>query len=248
MDFVFDLDGTLCFHSLPISTVVAKELENLKSQGNRIIFASARPIRDMLPVLPKEFHEDPLIGGNGALISKGKRIDVIKVFSKRTWMKLKELIKEYNVTYLIDGDWNYAYTGPENHPILKNLDPDSRAKQVNVEQLTSILKILLLTFKEEERLTQELSQLELTMHYHQNENIIDLSPSGINKWNALQHLGVKENTFVAFGNDANDISMFQHAKRAIMVGYHKELSCFATDELPLENVEAHLTQTLRSFS
>ena len=33
--------------------------------------------------------------------------------------KIKQLIDEFDATYLIDSDWDYAYTGPQNHSILK---------------------------------------------------------------------------------------------------------------------------------
>ncbi|MEJ7530364.1 HAD hydrolase family protein, partial [Staphylococcus hominis] len=86
--------------------------------GHQVIFASARPIRDMLPVISKEFHNYTMIGGNGSLIlSNGKIIKSVSFslsdsFSLSEMKKIKQLINEFDATYLIDGDWDYAYTGP----------------------------------------------------------------------------------------------------------------------------------------
>ncbi|MEC1535480.1 HAD hydrolase family protein [Bacillus sonorensis] len=51
MNFVFDLDGTICFEGQPVSEHLLMAFEELKAQGHEVIFASARPIRDLLPVL-----------------------------------------------------------------------------------------------------------------------------------------------------------------------------------------------------
>ena len=60
---------------------ILNSLERLRNSGHQVIFASARPIRDMLPVISKKFHNYTMIGGNGSLIlSNGK---IIKSFSFR---------------------------------------------------------------------------------------------------------------------------------------------------------------------
>lgn len=51
MNFVFDLDGTICFKGQPISEKILNSLEKLQMDRHDVIFASARPIRDMLPVI-----------------------------------------------------------------------------------------------------------------------------------------------------------------------------------------------------
>ena len=54
MQFVFDIDGTLCFDGKTIEPTIINALQTLIQQGHEVIFASARPIRDLLPVLPDE--------------------------------------------------------------------------------------------------------------------------------------------------------------------------------------------------
>lgn len=43
MNFVFDLDGTLCFNGKSIDKEIIDALQELKFAGHQVIFASARP-------------------------------------------------------------------------------------------------------------------------------------------------------------------------------------------------------------
>ncbi|MFD2628632.1 HAD-IIB family hydrolase [Oceanobacillus kapialis] len=242
MKFVFDLDGTICFGGKPVSETILSSLENLTEQGHEVIFASARPIRDLLPVLHERFHHYPMIGGNGALVAKNGEIQSSICFSEKTLATLLPLLSTKQISYLIDGDWNYAYTGPATHPILNNLDTQHRAENVALDQLPSIVKILLLDHVEE--IQEQLNSLDVVVHKHANEKTLDISPRGIDKWHGLQQLKVSEGEYIAFGNDVNDIAMFQHARHAIMVGENQELAPFASERLSLGEMETLLEDKL----
>lgn len=235
MQFVFDLDGTICFKGKPISDKILEALAALTSNGDEVIFASARPIRDMLPVIRKDFHSYMMIGGNGSLISKNGKIVYSKSFSDEELLDIRGLIDTFDVKYLIDGEWDYAYTGPADHPILQNLDPAKLARNVKLESLRSIVKILILESSNNERLEKKLANLALTIHKHGNENVFDLSPNGIDKWSALQELGVQRGNYIALGNDANDRTMFEHALHSIMIGYHEQLAKLAKEMIRHDN-------------
>lgn len=249
MKFVFDLDGTICFKGQPVSEKILSALEKLVGEGHEVIFASARPIRDLLPILHERFYPYPLIGGNGSMIrDKGKTISTVS-FDKETFENISQLMRLYNVSYLIDSDWDYAYTGPRIHPILNNLDPHRRAKNVKIDELKSILKILLLTSDDMEAIHKELSKLDVVVHSHGHERVLDISPSGIDKWSGLQKLGVQKGEYIAFGNDANDITMFQHAKYSIMIGESKQLAPYSFEQLLLsEDFESHLEERLTELA
>lgn len=85
-----------------------------------------------------------------------------------------------------------------------------------------------------EALAGKLARLNVYLNIHRNENVLDISPRGINKSNALKALGIKENTYIAFGNDANDQSMFEHALHTVMIGHHEQLVDFAKETIPLD--------------
>ncbi|MFJ8527404.1 HAD-IIB family hydrolase [Bacillus sp. NPDC094106] len=249
MKFVFDLDGTICFKGQPVSEKLLIALENLVAQGHEVIFASARPVRDLLPVLHERFHQYPMIGGNGSMVAiKGKIISTVS-FDEETIANIFQLLSTYNVSYLIDGDWDYAYTGPATHPILNNLDPLRRAKNVPLDTLQPIVKILMLTSDNMEKVAEQLSKMNAVVHSHGNERVLDISPSGIDKWSGLQQLGVEEGGYIAFGNDANDITMFQHAMYSVMIGENSQLAPFSSEKISLSgDIENLLVQRLSDLS
>lgn len=74
MKFVFDLDGTLCFRGKPLSELVVQALDSLVENGHEVILASARPIRDLLPILPAHMHHYAMVGGNGAFVASGGNV------------------------------------------------------------------------------------------------------------------------------------------------------------------------------
>lgn len=109
MKFVFDIDGTLCFDGRLIDQTIIDTLLQLQHDGHELIFASARPIRDLLPVLPSVFHQHTLIGANGAMISQqSSKISVIKLIHTDTYHYILKIIQKYELDYIIDDDWNYV--------------------------------------------------------------------------------------------------------------------------------------------
>ena len=249
MKFVFDLDGTICFKGQPISEGIVQRLELLIEEGHEVIFASARPIRDMLPVVDERFHNYILIGGNGSLVSKEGKVIHINSFMVEQVGLIMELIREHEATYLIDSDWDYAYTGAMDHPILNNVDSMKLANKVTVESLRNIVKILILSATNMEKLAEKLVELDVVVHKHKDENVLDISPRNIHKWSALRTIGVEEKQFIAFGNDANDISMFKEALHSVRIGDHPELGEYATESISLgTDVERSIIDTIGELS
>ncbi|TCZ80851.1 HAD family phosphatase [Paenibacillus albiflavus] len=231
MKIVFDLDGTICFAGKPLSTNMVQVLDVLATQGHELIFASARPIRDLLPVLPPHMQQFAMVGGNGSFVAAGGSIISTVHFDQETKDNIIRLIHEFQADYLIDSQWDYSYSGDQEHPIRRNLDPDKRAQNKRLEELTEIVKVVILHTSEPQRLWSELQKLPIVIYRHGSENIIDMSPSGIHKWAGLQKLGLEPKEYIAFGNDANDVSMFQHAKHSICIGNHTELLRVASEQV-----------------
>ena len=231
MQFVFDLDGTICFEGKPVAEPILYSLEHLTEKGHEVIFASARPIRDMLPVLHKRFHGYKMIGGNGSLICKNGNVKQNAEFDDITLEHIKRLMAEYHATYLIDSEWDYSYTGPVDHPILKNLDTKRLAVNRSLEKLEHVVKIAILTSYNMATLRKKLDKLDVIIHTHHQEGMLDISPCGIHKWSALQKLGVRKGQYIAFGNDANDITMFENAQHSVMIGQHPLLSHYADESI-----------------
>ncbi|MGY3185727.1 HAD-IIB family hydrolase [Lysinibacillus sp. TE18511] len=245
MKFVFDLDGTICFKGQPLSEGITRALEACIENGHEIIFASARPIRDLLPVLPETMRQFPMVGGNGAFVARNGETLEVTAFEAEIVEEIQNIISAFQLPYLVDGDWDYAYTGSEAHPIYQNLDPLKLAKKVALQDLKGIVKIVLFPGEHLNEILIELKKLPISIYEHASENIVDMSPNGIDKWNGLTKLGISEGDFIAFGNDANDASMFVKAKESVCVGEHKvrELA-----SLQVSSEEAAVIEMLQTLS
>ena len=232
MNFVFDLDGTICFQGKPLEEDICAALDELLRIGHRVIFASARPIRDMLPVLPEKYHACHMVGGNGAFTYQNGEIQVT-YFSDETTTSFKDLIIQHELKYHADSDWDYAYTGSIDHPFYLNVDPGKRATNKQWEQLNGICKLVL--FSPPKEVKETVRKLPVNCFEHQAEEILDISPQNIHKVNGLGKLGIHK--FVAFGNDANDTCLFEHADYSVCVGNHP-VSKYATEQILPSEVPA----------
>lgn len=69
MDFVFDIDGTLCFDGMSLSKEIQGILERAQiDYGHRVTFATARSYRDTIGILGDKLSLSKIIGLNGATL------------------------------------------------------------------------------------------------------------------------------------------------------------------------------------
>ena len=208
MTVVFDLDGTTIFKGQKMSLEITQAIDKL-SKERQVVFASARPIRDMLPVLPDIFHDFDLIGGNGSFIRQNQQIKT-KKFAEKQIKKIFSLIEEHELNYMADSQWNYAYQGDVNHPLYLGIDPNKQAKNIPLHTLEENNIMPNYT-------NSELSELDIAINFHGSEALIDLSPTNISKYSAYQALKI-EGPFTMFGNDVNDLPMFEKCEKCYVVG------------------------------
>jgi len=235
MNFVFDIDGTLCFDGKTIDSSIVVALNNLSDAGHDIIFASARPIRDLVPIIPSQFRKGKLVGGNGCFTSENGHI-CANFFTPKLMDQLYTIIQTHQLTYLADGEWDYSYTGSLKHPIYKNIDQSS-ARNTAITELEKICKLVL--FNPTQQVITSLEQLPVSITNYKNENAIDISPLGINKVFGLEKLQV--HNFIAFGNDSNDQCLFEKAQHSVCVG-DNEVHKFSSTKITKDNVAKTIIQ------
>lgn len=240
MNFVFDLDGTLCFDGKSIDREVIEALHELKLAGHQVIFASARPIRDLVPIIPKSFHEGLLVGGNGTFTYDHGEIQM-NYFEPQLLDKLIGLIYQYQLKYLADGQWDYAYTGDITHPIYRNIYKNN-SKNIPLEQLLPVCKLVL--FQVNEEVLRELQSIPVTVTHYKTEDAIDIGPLGINKVKGLHKLNIQQ--FVAFGNDSNDQCLFEHALHSVCVG-NNDVKCFAKETIERVDVARKIQALMKEY-
>lgn len=236
-DFIFDLDGTIIKNGQPLSGEMLLALENI-SRHNNIVFASARPVRDMLPLLPESLHHHVMIGCNGSMAWKSGECLFSQNFSGHELSGLLELLVQQQVPYLLDGNWNYSVSAKSHpfHDYIRSLTPCETHQQSVVDE--GVTKILVLDNKFQE--TASRFMLEQGSHsiiyHHRNEDIFDITPASNNKYAALQKLGIAVDHAWVFGNDNNDFTMLNHAGYSVFLGeprlFDNASHYCAIDELP----------------
>ncbi|MFB7470511.1 HAD hydrolase family protein [Kitasatospora sp. NPDC056184] len=218
---VFDIDGTLCFDGRTIDRRILAAVEACERAGHQLVFASARPVRDLLPVLDGAFPAATLIGGNGSLVSVGGRVRARAAFDAGDLGELLVEAERFRAGYLADGPWDYAYTGPADHPILGRVDQGRLARRVDLADLPAVVKFLVVDATDLAALAEAGRVLGMTVNHHVDESIADFAPGTTNKWEALAALGIEE--YNAFGNDVNDLDLLRNARHAVRVGTHPGL-------------------------
>lgn len=237
MNFVFDIDGTLCFDGKMIHPSIIDALTKLSDAGHEIIFASARPIRDLVSVIPAPFRKGKLVGGNGCFTSVNGQVSST-YFDSDLREQLQKMIHTYQLTYLADGEWDYAFTGSLEHPIYKNINQTS-SKNLAITELEKICKLVI--FNPAQQVITYLEQLPVLITTYKKENAIDISPLGINKVVGLENLNIHD--FIAFGNDSNDQCLFEKAAYSVCVG-DNDVQQYASKKISKENVAETILQPL----
>jgi HAD superfamily hydrolase (TIGR01484 family) len=241
MNFVFDLDGTLCFDGKTIDSSIIDALYTLNDAGHTVIFASARPIRDLLPLIPTRFQQGLLIGGNGCFTSVNQQVSAT-FLDNQIRIQLEKLITAYKLSYLADSDWDFAYTGSLMHPIYHNIDQTS-AKNKELQQLDKICKLVL--FNPPYTVIDAIQQLPVTITPYKTEQAIDIGPLNIHKVAGLHKLDIHD--FIAFGNDANDQCLFEQATYSVCVGNH-DVSTYASIQISKEEVAQTILNVAASYT
>ncbi|AZK43908.1 HAD-IIB family hydrolase [Erysipelothrix piscisicarius] len=201
MNCVFDIDGTICFDYMNVSEEGTQLLEKLEEAGHHVMFASARPIRDMLPVLKERYRNYTLIGGNGSIISQNNQIVDVCLFEPTLLKSIMEVLEDESVVYLADGKWDFSYNGD------------------------GVMKLIVLEAEDMNRVHDRLSDLPVSFYRHESTDTLDILAFKTSKYDVLKRLGIDD--YIAMGNDVNDIEMLDHANPGIMINFNERLAPYA---------------------
>ncbi|WP_040168107.1 HAD hydrolase family protein [Microbacterium gorillae] len=223
---VTDLDGTICFDGVSIAPDIVDALVDVRRRG-RLVIASARPLRDLVPALPDALADVDLIGGNGAFTRAAEGESFATTFPDEVRASLDRIIADFGVGALRDGATNgdYCWSGNPDHPMRAGVDPLRTARDRPFDELDGYAKVLILSAAPE--VVAAVRVLPVTMSVHPDEDAIDVSPFGITKASALAAVRVASDGYAALGNDANDVALLRGARPSIRVGVHPQLR-FAT--------------------
>lgn len=248
MNFVFDLDGTICFDGENIPDKIITILKKARDYGHEVSFASARSYRDCIPVLKDDFKKNTIIALNGACIYSDEKLISYKVLDKDVYQKIIQVCVENDLAYFVDDYFNYTYNKPEEIKFFKYVDTFNVAKKITLEEMKTPVKMVI--FTENKDIQDLIINLvkrsgKLSLMYHEGEQAIYINPCGIDKSQSIINHISKD--YIAFGNDKNDIEMFKHAKYAVQIGDYSELIEHSNEQIFGDNLEEKIAQKIEKL-
>lgn len=253
--FVFDIDGTLCFDRRSIAEEVKEVLKAAPTYGHEVIFATARSYRDCLQVLGDDLKQNTVIGLNGGIVyEKGELLFETNI-GTADYRRILDWMETHRLPFFVDNAFDYGGEMIEKMPFYGSVDPLKKASFLPLNYLDDPVKIVVLMSNHERILEETLAYFcrmqNLDVSYHNHEQCIYINPVGINK--ATTAAAICGTPFVAFGNDQNDIELFQASVYAIQVGDFPHLMPYADETIPLpggdsESLAAKIRQIFTDFA
>ncbi|WP_439328244.1 HAD-IIB family hydrolase [Lonepinella sp. BR2357] len=221
--FVFDIDGTISKNGLKVSDAISDAIADLL-KNHSVIFASARPIRDMLPVLPTDLtsHKNTtLVGCNGGMAYQQDTFILTKLLAQDYVENCLTTLKQLKLAYVLDGKWAFSLSEQPHdfHQYIASLSNEQVSEQALINE--GVSKILVLLDHPQQAIYDQFNTENISFHIHKKECFFDITPKGNNKYHTLKQL-IGEQDYVAFGNDFNDFLMLQHAKTSVYLGEKSE--------------------------
>lgn len=250
MDFVFDLDGTLCFDRMTIAEDIKETLYSAPSFGHEVTFASARSYRDCIDLLGNELTRNRVIGLNGGLAYQDAQLIFHRHLTKTSYELALTWCHHHGLPYFVDDDFNYAHFRGQKIPFISSVDPLGLASRLDIAELHNPIKTVIYMGDHENLIEPFMAELnalqEMDVDYHAHEKCLYLNPFETNK--ATTIIDCLGHNFVAFGNDKNDIAMFQASAHAVQVGDFALLRPFADEMTSAAHVFQKIQDVFERFS
>lgn len=230
----FDLDGTIIPDGYSISNRTMMAIMYLKSKGIKIGIATGRSYYFAEAIAKKIGIDLPLICVNGSWVLGKDGFATLKedVISFTSQCEILRTLNEKNIDYLVytpDGVYATAPTVPffeklgemRNH--LKCSIP-YRFEVINNRRLFNDMKILkiLLCYKDKEEkinLISMLNKIDDVTYASSQTNVIDIFSKTADKANAvkwaMEKMNVKSHELLVFGDNENDIKMFELTSKSV---------------------------------
>lgn len=236
MNVVFDLDGTITFDGKKIEERIVSAIRGLKKAKHEIIFASARPYRDIVPLLPPDLRRSYIIGLNGAMVFHKETLLEYREIEKEIYQKIIKFVEEKNLPFFIDDVFDYGVHQREKVIFFKFVDVLKVAKERKLYEINHPLKAVI--FVRDKALIRELTQIadeeKSNIMYHEGEGILYINPKHTSKGVVVESMF---QDFICFGNDKNDIELFKKASYSVMVGDYEPLREFSDECIGAEPEE-----------
>lgn len=230
MYFVFDLDGTLVFGDNQMDVRIQEALKRLEKEGYELVFASARAYRDCYPLLAPEFSDRTIIGLNGSQIMKNGKLQAFFPLDDQVSQKLFDYCLQHKLPIFADSPYDYAYQEGQAISFL-DFVYQGMGQRLELKELTNVLKCVVFTRGDDTVVTVLQSFLDqwpsIGYFYHEEEEAFYITARKINKAQALRQ--VTSSPYICFGNDKNDLQLFEEATYAVQIGSYEALLSLADE-------------------
>lgn len=223
MNFVFDIDGTICFDGENIDSRLVETINRASDYGHQVSFASARSYRDVLPVIEGKFSPKYVVGLNGSMVHKNGILSLFKDITKELFDKISNFCINNEMPFFVDDLFDYYAYLPEEIPFIKFVNQLKRANFIELGNVNFPLKVVINMKNHHDKMNElkELINLEIAeIMYHEREELFYINPKNVNKATTLKVLFDK---YVCFGNDKNDVEMFKNSICSVQIGDYKDL-------------------------
>lgn len=218
---IFDIDGTISQAGQPISAAVADALLALRKRC-QVVFASARPVRDMLPLLPEALHDAVMVGCNGGMAWQRGEFMINEKFDAASAIHMLSWLDDAGAAYVVESHWQYGFSpvAHDFHDYVRSLNVAFPPAERDVVMAQGVNKILILDMALRDPLLSYLSEqpFDVVEKLHRFDNCFDVMPGHTDKVNALDQLNIAPEQAIIFGNDLNDQAMLARAAHSVVVG------------------------------
>ena len=247
---VLDLDGTLLRNDKTVSDETVESLIEFKNRNNKILFATARPPRDVYKYVPQKLRDNPIICYNGACMINHKEILYKKEMSKETVFSIIERSEKsgyHQICFEI------------NDKLYSNFDTSEFFGKVPTEivdltklDMKTVYKVIICN-------KTPISHDFLTILpdtckgiVTDNGKLCQIMDQEVSKWNSIQSIikkwNIKNEDIIAFGDDYNDLEMIEHVGIGVAMGNAekvvKDAADFITDTNMNEGISKYLKENI----
>lgn len=243
-----DLDGTtLSSNGEAISDFTCQIIKKVESLGHTVVIATGRPYRLAIDFYKQLGLNSPMINFNGGLLSmpndkkwkhSHKRFIpkkfVFDLLKHQQNFDLNFIAAEYRRKFYLN---NFQGVNPQ----IFGVEKFEAYHRLRLNKLTSDPHCILLATDDKDRI----QQAKEIQSYYKNEisvsawggpdGVLEIVPKGVNKAYALEKLtkalGYTREQVIAFGDEFNDVEMFQYAQTSYAVKNASERLIGHADEI-----------------
>ncbi|MCL1935456.1 MAG: HAD family hydrolase [Defluviitaleaceae bacterium] len=209
---ISDLDGTLLRSDKTISKYSVMILEKCKNEGYKLIFATARPPRDIYKYLPTQLKNEIVISYNGAMILENCNTIYRKTIDKNIVLEIIKISKNQGLNRIcieiddklyanFDATYYYGWNPCE-------------IVDFNELDFIEVLKIIIFSDKTIQPEFIKKIPTNCTGVITDNNSLLQIMNKDVSKWSAIKRVidnfeNIKD--IIVFGDDYNDFDMIQNA-------------------------------------